>query len=133
MQGLIEDKITTDIGYFSHKRKFPLHISLSNFDEQTIPLAIKENAVFIVFWIYIFRYLSLIFNDKVEIKSKKYKDVSLKYIVFIAILCTPNGHKNAENQFGGGGGALPPCRAQPCTHWGPAVAPRPHANFSNFR
>jgi hypothetical protein len=72
MQGLIQDKFTTDIQYFSPKRKFPLHILFPTLMSKKLPLAIKENAVFIVFWIYlVFRYLSLIFNDKLEIKSKK--------------------------------------------------------------
>jgi hypothetical protein len=42
IQGLIQGKYTTDIRYFSPKRKVPPHILFSHFDEQKIPLAIKE-------------------------------------------------------------------------------------------
>jgi hypothetical protein len=99
--GLIQDKFTTDIRYFSLTRKFPLHILFSHFDEQkTSPCKKKENALFIVFWIYlVFRYLLLIFDDKLEIKRKKNIRMYLWNIIFIAILYTPNGDKNAENQF----------------------------------
>jgi hypothetical protein len=40
-QGLIHGIFTTDIRYFSPKRKFPLHILFYHFDEQKIPLAIN--------------------------------------------------------------------------------------------
>jgi hypothetical protein len=41
LQGLIQGKLTTDNWYFSPKRKFPLHILFSHFDEQKIPLTIQ--------------------------------------------------------------------------------------------
>jgi hypothetical protein len=90
---------------FFPKRKFPLHILFSHFDEQKIPLAIKENVPFIVFSIYlIFRYLSSIFNDKLEINlsKKKYKDVSLKYVFSLLFYSLQMVIKRLKINFGSG-------------------------------
>jgi hypothetical protein len=120
---------------FFPKRKFPQHILFSHFDEQKIPLAIKKNVLFIVFSIYsIFRYLSSIFNDKLEsnLSKKRYKDVSLKYVFPLLFYSLQMVIKRLKINFGRGGGALPPWRALPCSCWGLEAASRSPADFPNF-